>query len=77
MIRKNIKLKKLFYNILVITSFIVTCLVFLQKIPNSSFIKYENYNIDEVISQNEKYDTKSLNNITTVLNDLLEGYTGE
>ena len=77
MIRKNIKLKKLFYNILVITSFIVTFLVFLQKIPNSSFIKYENYNIDEVISQNEKYDTKSLNNITTVLNDLLEGYTGE
>ena len=27
-----------------ITSFIVTCLVFLQKIPNSIFIKYENYN---------------------------------
>lgn len=77
MMGKSINLKKLFYNILVIILFIATFLLLSQKISNSSFIKYENYNIDEVINQNEKYYTKSFNNITTVLNDLLEGYTGE
>ena len=54
MIRMNIRNKQLFLSVLLILIFIINGSVFLQEMLNLNHTKKENYNIDEIIKQEDE-----------------------